>query len=350
MRRFFVLFTVSVLVLALSIGSLAQKPKSKEDQKKNAEAQKIEDLVKGGENQKAIDLGKKFIEAGKVTEGLYLDMGTAYYNLKQYDDAIKSYEEAFKLNMFSTQALMFEATTYHEMGQDEKVIDVYQKVLGIEPANKEVMYDLAQLYEKLHKADDALKQYDTLYAAAPDYKDVAYAIALLLHNKGEMDKAEPYFDKALSISPTSDDILLAQGQNFLKEKKFDKAVVPLQKYLETTKNEALKPAVTRQVAGAYSKAAATITVDPKAKPEEKKATQDAIDASYKNAIVYFDKLLVLRPNADEALEGKANALIQLGKNAEAITVLEEFMQYSKNDAEKKKVADTIKQLKAAKKG
>lgn len=350
MRRFFVVFTVCILAIALSLGSLAQKSKGKEEPKKAEESQKIEDLVTKGEYQKAIDLAKKFIDAGKVTVGLYIDMGTAYYKLKQYDEAVKAYDEAFKLDMFSTQALLFEATTYHDMGQDEKVVDVYQKVLGIEPANNEVRYDLAQLYEKLNKNDEAIKEYETLYAAAPDFKDVAYATAVLYHNKGQMDKAEPYFDKALSLNPTSDEVLLAQGQNFLKEKKYDKAVVPLQKFVEISKNEALKPAVLRQIAGAYTKLGAAITLDPKAKPEDKKAAQDAINANYNNAILYFDKLLALKPNSEEGLEGKANALIHIGNNTEAVAVLEQFMQVSKNDTEKKKVADTIKQLKAAKKG
>jgi|GEM_PF-1053878 len=362
MRRFFILFTVSVLALAMSLGSLAQKSKGKEEPKKAEESQKIEDLVTKGEYQKAIDLAKKFIEAGKVTAGLYTDMGTAYYKLKQYDEAIKAYEEAYKLDMFSTQNLLFEATCYHDMGQDDKVAETYQKVLGIEPANNEVRYNLAQVYEKLKKVDEALKEYDTLYAAAPDYKDVAYAIAVIYHNKGGVEKepatadpyyakAEPYFEKALSITPTNEDILVAQGQNFIKEKKYDKAVVPLQKFLEVCKPDDLRrPAVTGNVAGAYAKAGAAITVDPKAKPEDKKAAQDAINANYDHAVAYYDKFLALRPNSEPALEGKANALIQLGKNAEALAVLDQFMQVSKNEAEKKKVAENIKLLKAAKKG
>jgi tetratricopeptide (TPR) repeat protein len=391
MRRFFVLFTMSVLVLALSLGSLAQKTKGKEEPKKSEEGQKIEDLVTKGEYQKAIDLGKKFIEAGKVTAGLYTDMGTAYYNLKQYDEAIKSYEEAYKLDMFSAQNLLFEATCYHDMGQDDKVAETYEKVLGIEPTNNEVRYNLAQVYEKLapmHKSsatmtsktdstttsnnappvsstttstttvsltfDDyinkALEQYEAIYASDPAFKDTAYAIALIHHNKGEMEKAEPYFEKALSLAPTNGDLLIAQGQNFIKEKKYDKAVVPLQKFLEVAKPDDMRrPAVTGNIAGIYYKAAGAVTVDPKAKPEDKKAAQDAINANYNNAIVYYDKFLVLRPNSEPALEGKANALLKLGKNAEAIAVLEQFMQVSKNDAEKKNVADVLKQLKAAKK-
>jgi superkiller protein 3 len=340
---------VVALALVLVVPALAQK-KGKEEQK-GAESKKIEELIQEGEYQKALDLAKKFIEAGQVTEGLYIDMGVAYFNLKQYEEAIKAYEEAYQLNMFGTQALLYEATCYHEMGQDEKVAEVYEKVLGIEPTNTQVRYDLAQLYEKLKKLDPALAQYTEIYNVTPDFKDVAYAIAVILHNKGEMEKAEPYFDKAVSLAPANEDILLAQGQNFLKAKKYEPAVGPLAKYLEVAKNETLKPAVMRQIAGAYTKAAGAVKVDKKTmKPDELKAAQDKQSALYVNAITFYDKLLVVRPNNDEALEGKANALIQLGRNAEAVAVLKQFLQTSKNEEEKKKVSDLVKQLEAAKKG
>lgn len=349
MRRYWFLLAVVALAVALAVPALAQKSKGKEEQK--AESKKIEDLVKEGQYQQAVDLAKKFIEAGQVTEGLYIDLGVAHYHLKQYEEAIKAYEEAYKLNMFSTQALLFEATCYHELGQEDKVAEVYDKVLGIEPTNTQVRYDLAQLYEKQKKLDQALAQYTEIYNATPDFKDVAYAIAVILHSKGEAEKAEPYFEKALSLSPESEDVLLAQGQNFLKEKKYAKAVAPLAKYLEVAKSETLKPAVMRQVAGAYTKAAVDVKIDKKAmKPDELKAAQETANGLYTNAITYYDKLLVVRPNNDEALEGKANALIQLGRNAEAVAVLKQFMQSSKNEAEKKKVGELLKQLESAKKG
>lgn len=350
MRRYMMVLAVVALAALLAVPAVAQKSKGKEEQKP-AESKKIEDLIKEGQYQQAVDLAKKFIEAGQVTEGLYLDMGVAYFNLKQYDEAIKAYEEAYKLNMFSTQALLFEATCYHEMGLEDKVAEVYEKVLGIEPTNTQVRYDLAQLYEKQKKLDQALAQYTEIYNVTPDFKDVAYATALILHNKGEMEKAEPYFEKALSLNPASEDILLAQGQNFLKEKKYEKAVAPLSQYLEAAKSDTLKPAVMRQIAGAYTKAAAEVKVDKKAmKPEELKAAQDTANGLYTNAITYYDKLLVVRPNNDEALEGKANALIQMGRNSEAVAVLKQFMQSSRNEAEKKKVGELIKQLESARKG
>lgn len=359
MRRFFVFLIVVVAALGLTLAASAQKSKGK-DQPKSAESSKIEDLVSKGEYQKAIDLANKFIAAGQVTEGLYIDLGVAYYNMKQYDQAIKACEEASKLNPFGTQALLYEATCYHELKQEDKVAEVYQKVLAIDPTNKEVHYDLAQLDEAQKKPDDAIKEYKAIYWTDeatkaendPAFKDVAYALGLIYYNKGETDAAEIYLDKAVSLNPpNADEVLLAQGQNYIKAKKYDKAVVPLQKYLDVTKSDNLKPAVTATVAGVYVKSALAATDSVKGSKDKDAIAkaEAAAKQDYTQAIVYFDKLLVLRPDSEKALLGKADALLQIGKNSDAIPVLKQYLAVSKNDAEKKKVSDLLKQLEAGKK-
>lgn len=349
MRRFLA-FVALVLAGVMTVGAWAQAPKGK-DQAKTAQSAKLEDLIAKGEYQKAVDLAKKFIEAKEVTEGLYIDLGVAYQKLKDYPNAISAYEEATKLNPFGTQALINEASCYQEMNDAGKLADTLKRIVDLDPGNKDMRYTLALMYDKQEKADDAFAQYDEIYKVDPGYKDVAYAIGLILFNKGEYEKAEPYFAKAVEVAPSDDQALLAEGQNFIKQKKFDKAVVPLKTYLDITKNEATKPAVTGQVAGLYAKSASSAmeaVKGSKDKAEIAKA-QSVANEAYANAIVYFDKLLALRPNSELALEGKANALIMTDRPAEAVPVLKQYLQISQNETEKKKVAELVKQLESAKK-
>lgn len=349
MRRFLA-FVALVLAGAMTVGAWAQASKGKE-QPKTAENAKLEDLIAKGEYQKAVDLAKKFIEAKEVTEGLYIDLGVAYQKLKDHPNAISAYEEAAKLNPFGTQALINEASCYQEMNDDGKLADTLKRIIDLDPGNKDMRYTLALMYDKQDKPDDAFAQYDEIYKADPGFKDVAYAIGLILHNKGEYEKAEPYFAKAVEVAPSDDQALLAEGQNFIKQKKFDKAVVPLKTYLDITKNEATKPAVTGQVAGLYAKSASSAMEAVKGSKDKAAVAQAQAVANeaYANAILYFDKLLALRPNSELALEGKANALIMMDRSAEAVPVLKQYLQISQNENEKKKVADLVKQLESAKK-
>jgi tetratricopeptide (TPR) repeat protein len=162
------------------------------------------------------------------------------------------------------------------------------------------------------------------------------------------ESAEPYFEKAVSLNLEDEQALLAQGQNYLKAKQYDKAIPSFKAFLEITKNENYKPAITGTLAGLYVRQA-QVTMAAVADSEDKTAVaraEAAAKESYSNALVYFDKLLVLRPNSEIALEGKANALIKMDKAQDALAPLKQFLQASKNEAEKKKALDLIKMIEA----
>ena len=344
MRR---LITGLLLGAALCFSSAAwsaDKPKDK-----GQESPKIEELISKGEYQKAVDLAKKFIEAKQITEGLYIDMGIAYQKMKDYPNAIASYEEAVKLNPLGTAALMNEASCYQEQNDLPKLAETLKRVVDIDPTKEDVRYALAVLYDKQDKLAEALAQYEEIYKTNPGFKNVAYAVGVIYYGKDQYETAEPYFEKAAALNAQDDQVLLAQGQNYLKEKKFDKAIPALKAFLDITKNENYKPAITGTVAALYMKQAEAIMApvkDSKDKAAVAKADSAAKEA-YGNALVYFDKLLLLRPNSEIALEGKARALIMMDKPQDALPVLKQYLQVSKNEAEKKNVADTIKQIEAS---
>ncbi len=348
MRRLALGFVLGAAV-AVSAGVwAADKPK---DKAKGQESPKIEELITKGEYQKAVDLAKKFIEAKQVTEGLYIDLGIAYQKLKDYPNAIASYEEAVKLDPLGTAALLNEASCYQEQNDMVKLAETLKRVLDIDPTKLDLRYSLAVIYDKQNKVDDALNQYEEIYKLDPAYKNVAYSAGVIYYDKGQYDKAVPYFEKAVSLNPSGEEALLAQGQNFLKLKEFGKAIPPLKAFLDVTKNENYKPAITQTVAGLYMKEAedaAAAVKNPKDKAEVAAADKVAKDA-YANAIVYYDKLLAIRPNSEMALEGKARALIMMDKAQDALPLLKQYMQVSKNEQEKKSVADTIKKIEAMKK-
>lgn len=322
MHRMFKIMGVAALAVSLALGAAAQSRGSKgKDQGKSKESVKIEDLLTKGEYQKAVELAQKFIEAGQVTEGLYIDLGVAHYNLKNYEAAVQAFEKALEQNPFGTQTLLYEATCYHDMGQEAKAAEAFQRAIDVDPSNNEVRYNIAQLYEKNNRPEDALVQYKAIYQQNPDYKDVAFAAGILLFNQGKYAEAEPYFEKAAALNPNDEQVLLAVGQNLLKAEQYAKAIPALQKYVEVSKNETYRPAVLDQVAIAYEK-----------------------QKDYEGALAAYDRILGLRPNWEKALLGKGNALVNLKRYAEAVPVLKSFLEISKNEEKKKAVQDLLKQI------
>jgi tetratricopeptide (TPR) repeat protein len=338
-----------VAALVIAVGTWAQdKPKG---QAKDQETPKIEELINKGEYQKAVDLAKKFIEAKEVTEGLYIDQGIAYQKLKDYPNAILAYEEAVKLNPLGTAALMNEASCYQEQKETAKLAETLKRVIDIDPTRSDARYAYAVALEDQGKIDDGLVQYEEVYKADPVFKNVGYDIGRIYYGKGEFDKAMPYLAKAAEIAPTDERVLLAQGQNFMNAKQYEKAIASLQAVLDSTKNEAYKFPLTSNIAALYVKLAEA-AMEPVKNSKDKVAiakAEAAAKEAYANALVYFDKLLVLRPNSEIALEGRGKALDMMGKTQEAIAAFKQYMAVSKNEAEKKAVAQRIKELEAGKK-
>lgn len=319
MRR----FTVAILVVAMAglfIGGPAVVAKKKPKNEKHSA--KIEDLINKGEFQKAIDLAKKFEKKGKVTEGLYIDLGDAYYQLKDYPNAIAAFEKAEEQNPFGTKAILYEASCYHQMKNNDKVIDAYKRALEIDPGLNDAHVSLGRLYEEQGKPELALKEYETVYENNPDRKGLAYSIGVLNYGQGHYDKAETYFEKAALNSVGDSNVYLALGQNQLKLKDYTRAAASLEKFVKLTDRKALKPAVLGMVAVCYEKL-----------------------NNYNKALTTYDRILALRPNYAKALLGKGNALLQLKEYPKAASVLKSYLKHSQNTDKKKEVEDTLKQLK-----
>lgn len=303
----------------LFIGGPALNAKRKT--KKEKQSAKIEDLVRSGQYQKAIDLAKKFEEKGEVTEGLYIDLGVAYYQLKDYNNAVAAFEKAEEQNPFGTKAILYEASCYHQLKNTDKVIEAYRRALELDPGLDDAHINLGRLYEEQRKPELAMKEYEAVYENNPDRKGLAYSMGVLSYSQGHFDKAESFFEKAAASSPGDSQVFLALGQNQLKLKDYGKAVVSLEKFLKLTDQAALKPAVLRQIAVCYEKL-----------------------NKYDKALATYDRILALRPNYAKALLGKGNALINLKEYSKARSVLKSYLEHSQDSAKKKEVEKTLKQL------
>ena len=329
MNRFKIVLTLCLAVAFSSILWAADKKAGAAKEEQSKEAAKMEDLLEKKEYQKAVDLGLKFIEsytkAGKEAElpkGLYIDLGVAYYHLKDYQKALDALDKALERDMFDIQTLEYKATCYHEIKQDDKVVETYKTILQLDPTKKEIKYKLARLLEEQKKNEEAIPVYEELAKEDPAFNNVAYDLAVLLSEKKEYDRALSYLEKAKAASPANEDVAFAMSQTLIKAGKLKEAVPALQDYLKLTKDDNRRVAVMYQLTTCQMKTKA-----------------------YKEAVVTCDDILKIRPNDEKALLNKAQCYLDSADNASAIPVLEAYLSVSKNEAKKKEVSDLLKSLK-----
>jgi tetratricopeptide (TPR) repeat protein len=278
---------------------------------------------------KVRDAGVKYLEqiqkAGKeadIKKDFFLVMGNCYYNLKEYDQAIASFDKAYERDMFDPQVLELKVTCYHDMKLPDKEADTLKSILQIDPAKKDIKYKLARVLEEQKKVDEALPIYEEIAKEDPGYNEVAFDVGVLLFQKGDYAKSLEYLDMANAKTPGKEHILLARGQSLLKSQKYKEAIPAIQDYLKVATNPDKKFAATKQLGLCQMK-----------------------EKLYKEAIATYDVALQQKATDETSLLNKAQCQIELKENTAAISTLEAYMGVSKNEEKKKEVDKTIKELK-----
>lgn len=89
--------------------------------------------------KRAIKIQPDYVEA-------YLGLGSAYRQLKKYNNALKAYDTALKLEPENKQARLGKAAVYLDLGKFSLVRETLQPLLEREPQNYEALRLMAYAY------------------------------------------------------------------------------------------------------------------------------------------------------------------------------------------------------------
>jgi tetratricopeptide (TPR) repeat protein len=200
MKRFF-------LAIALCFGIMAgyaQEEKSAiEITNEGNEALRTKDYPK------ALELYEQALS--KLTDGIqdtamYYHMAYSAYQIKNFDKAIKYFDESIKLNYKKETAFLYKANSYKLLKDEDNYVKTLEEALAQSPNDAKVKSMLAIVYLKqanvfYTNGAKILKQAAADVAAAkykttdPQYKDAEAKADV------EFKKALPIIDKALSFDP-----------------------------------------------------------------------------------------------------------------------------------------------------
>ncbi len=138
--------------------------------------------------------GKRFAEAQKLLQGIstaslpnqeafsvFVFTALCYHEAGQYQNAIKSYEEALELQENLTVASNL-GLCYQRLGKDKKAVKAYERAIAIDPVNAYPYNNLAQLYIRQKNYEKALEfakkatALDTKFHQAYAAQAVCYAV------------------------------------------------------------------------------------------------------------------------------------------------------------------------------
>jgi tetratricopeptide (TPR) repeat protein len=138
----------------------------------------------------------KYITCQKKDFNGYYFRGWCYDNLRKYDEAIKNYSQAIKLNSSYPYAYLGRANMYRAINEWHKARKDYQKVISLEPVpntNSCMQYAYLFLGQK-NKAKRIMDAMLTIY----DTPGNNYDAACLYSDMNEKDSALYYLERALA--------------------------------------------------------------------------------------------------------------------------------------------------------
>lgn len=318
-------------------------------------------LLLQGKSQNVLDEAPA--AAGSNLQALVL-RGDAFLSLGKNDDALRSYEDALKLDGAAPAALTGRAQLHavrrnfaaahadvdKALASDEKNIDAwllkgqllqiegklhealsaYSKVVEIDPNSTAARMRRANIEIALEKYDDAQKDIDAMARQAKNSLASYHSQALLYHKQGKDKEALETVQQVLRAAPDHAPSLLLAGVVQKELGAFQQAEDYLQRYLEKDPRNLL---VQKQLAsvlirnGELQRAAATVETGLKNAPNDAQLLALAgeikmLEKSYSSAASYFEMAARSEPEAAKIQTALGMSKMAQGDNAAAMESLE----------------------------
>ena len=226
------------------------------------------------------------------------------YGQGKYDEAIKAYGEAIKLDPNYKEAFYNKGLALAALDKRNEAIQAYNEAIKLDPNYKEAFFNRGLALAALNKRDEAIQAYDEAIKLDPNYKEAFFNRGLAFAALNNYDEAIKAYDEAIKLDPNYKEAFYNKGL----------ALAALHK-----RNEAIQ---------AYNEA---IKLDPNYKEAFfNRGLAFAALNNYDEAIKAYDEAIKLDPNYKEAFYNKGLALATLDKRNEAIQAYDEAIKLDPN--------------------
>lgn len=152
--------------------------------------------------QQAADNYKEILKTTTNSTDVWLRLGTLQRQLKQFDAALASFEQASNANPRNPAPILNQATLLEALGKKKQAIDAYNKVLGVDPQNALAMNNLAFLNaETGTNLDQAMTYAERAKKQFPDNPDITDTLGYVYYQKNLNNEAVRIFRQIVQDHP-----------------------------------------------------------------------------------------------------------------------------------------------------
>jgi Tfp pilus assembly protein PilF len=150
---------------------------------------------------------------------MHLNLGTSYFQNRNFPDAEKELKQALVLKPDSVNALNALGCLYLEQERLDESARMFQSAIELKPLWTDPHYNFGRLLVKTGHRPEALEQFRTAVETGPLNSSARLFLAQTLAEDGNLQEAETEYRKSLELAPTIDadrgliDVLLRTGRS-----------------------------------------------------------------------------------------------------------------------------------------
>jgi predicted TPR repeat methyltransferase len=233
--------------------------------------------------------------------------GNFLVQLRRYEDALRSYDEAIALQPIYVEALHNRGTVLGKLRYPAEALASHEQALAIRPLDPSGIYNRANALFDLRRYDEALESYDRALAMQPGHREALHNRAVVLRMLGRLEQALTGHDRALRLDPDNPEGHLNRGLVLCELKRYEEALAACAKAI------ALRP----NSASAFNHRG-NILLELK---------------RYAEALASYDDAVAIEPGCVEALHNRGTVLRVLRRPVEALASHDQALRIRPEDAE-----------------
>jgi len=164
---------------------------------------------------------------------IYVNMGIAYRNEGNSDNAIECYEKAIRLSPDLAEPYYNMGNVYYYgKGNYDKAMEYYEKAVELKPDYAEAYNNMGNTYISKYNYEKAIECYEKAIELKPDLVESYYNVGAVYYLRSNYNKAIHYSQKAIELNPNYAEAYIVMGNIYGAKYNYDKAIKYYEKAIE----------------------------------------------------------------------------------------------------------------------
>ncbi len=231
-------------------------------------------------------------ERKKKEVNAFLQKGVAFYDQKNYEEAIAAFDQAIRLDPNDNFAFNIKGLALYELGRNEEAIAAFDQAIRLDPNNSAAYNNKGASLDELGRGEEAIAAYDQAIWIDPNISVVYNNEGDALYELKRYEEAIAAFDQAIRIDPNDITAYNKKSAALNGLERYEEALVACDQAIRIDPNDSV----------AYNKKSAALNGLKR----------------YEEALVACDQAIRIDPNNSVAYNNKGDALYVLLMYQEAL--------------------------------